>query len=879
MNQQEKTKIIKEFHEMKPSEAFKKIDFAKFPKDVREKIKSDLKNFSDDSLDLLKGSSTYKKWIDMMADLYPAVLGIKIEKIVPKQVVVPEKTEEQKVDYKQKTEELNVRLGIIKKMLQKTRDSDKKGELRVRMKIIEKMVSKTKEEEKESKKNSVKKNKKSLGGFLFGAAAGLIAGQFVDFKLTTKKIRFDLGGTIYGNKKYLYSITFNTITDDSAIVGDFESNGFEVEEMIDELQDILQDASYKYGIHEKVSDNSWESTSPDMNHEYFEKGIEKYFNLHVKNIDGSDISKEESDFITQKLNEGKQLNWDSENAEWFKDGGVIHSEKEDGVLVFKADTKGGKYSVEVRDNNGRYTIYEYTNGSLNSFGTHNNNELLRHKLIDTIIGSKKIDSINYYISIDTIGVKDYIPASEKLWNILNGKDFNEWYQGLSAEQKSNIDEKVKQRAIEYVKGSGYKEDDSTIGSFYSLFRKNELLKQFHENKGLVMLRDGGDVKGKLSRSQKQYNKEVDDYKWFIVDLKNKRAISGWEFEEDAKDALSDYNTDENFKVVHEKTLSSMGVENPKEQFKKMGGGGYFTSGFLCSSINFKNEYGSATLEIDGEFKAIKDLGRVRDLPEEFIFSIDDAEKLALISENRYIQISFDSSNLRRCAVIVHDSASTGAWAKIKELNFKEGIDAQEELRISPSGVPTSFYKAGGKVSRIKDSEINVGNRFGLPNGEVVEIKDRFIESKYIGDDRVVVYTRSSDSETHEGTVKELRIFLNNFQAQPISKHTEEVLGEKYWTKYSEGGKITDNFYSYVISSELGTTFETMGEIYFAKADKNILKSRVLQLFREKHPEIKNAKYIAQISSEDLEEKEYDTLSEVEKKKNGGKLEKSCGCPH
>ena len=708
MNQQEKTKIIKEFHEMKPSEAFKKIDFAKFPKDVREKIKSDLKNFSDDSLDLLKGSSTYKKWIDMMADLYPAVLGIKIEKIVPKQVVVPEKTEEQKVDYKQKTEELNVRLGIIKKMLQKTRDSDKKGELRVRMKIIEKMVSKTKEEEKESKKNSVKKNKKSLGGFLFGAAAGLIAGQFVDFKLTTKKIRFDLGGTIYGNKKYLYSITFNTITDDSAIVGDFESNGFEVEEMIDELQDILQDASYKYGIHEKVSDNSWESTSPDMNHEYFEKGIEKYFNLHVKNIDGSDISKEESDFITQKLNEGKQLNWDSENAEWFKDGGVIHSEKEDGVLVFKADTKGGKYSVEVRDNNGRYTIYEYTNGSLNSFGTHNNNELLRHKLIDTIIGSKKIDSINYYISIDTIGVKDYIPASEKLWDILNGKDFNEWYQGLSAEQKSNIDEKVKQRAVEYVKGSGYTEDDSTIGSFYSLFRKNELLKQFHENKGLVMLRDG---------------------------------------------------------------------------------------------------------------------------------------------------------------------------AKIKELNFKEGIDAQEELRISPSGVPTSFYKVGGKVSRIKDSEINVGNRFGLPNGEVVEIKDRFIESKYRGDDRVVVYTRSSDSETHEGTVKELRIFLNNFQAQPISKHTEEVLGEKYWTKHSEGGKITDNFYSYVISSELGTTFETMGEIYFAKADKNILKSRVLQLFREKHPEIKNAKYIAQISSEDLEEKEYDTLSEVEKKKNGGKLEKSCGCPH
>lgn len=97
------------------------------------------------------------------------------------------------------------------------------------------------------------------------------------------------------------------------------------------------------------------------------------------------------------------------------------------------------------------------------------------------------------------------------------------------------------------------------------------------------------------------------------------------------------------------------------------------------------------------------------------------------------------------------------------------------------------YGTGG---RIKDSEINVGNRFGLINGEVVEIKKRFIDPRYKGDDRVVVFTRSSDGKEHENTVNTLRIFLNNTKAQLINKHTEEVLGEKYWTKYGNGGKVT-----------------------------------------------------------------------------------------
>lgn len=85
--------------------------------------------------------------------------------------------------------------------------------------------------------------------------------------------------------------------------------------------------------------------------------------------------------------------------------------------------------------------------------------------------------------------------------------------------------------------------------------------------------------GGTSRSQKQYNKEVDKYKFFIIDIANKKAVSGWEFKDDAQEALSDYDGDKNFKVVAEVTLSKMGIENPKEKFKQYADGGDVSSSF------------------------------------------------------------------------------------------------------------------------------------------------------------------------------------------------------------------------------------------------------------------------------------------------------------
>ena len=113
------------------------------------------------------------------------------------------------------------------------------------------------------------------------------------------------------------------------------------------------------------------------------------------------------------------------------------------------------------------------------------------------------------------------------------------------------------------------------------------------------------------------------------------------------------------------------------------------------------------------------------------------------------------------------------------------------------------FAKGGRV-RIKEPDIQVGNRFGLPNGGVLEIKKRFVANKFNGDDvdvsdneMFVVYTHSDEKDKdkeHESSRHSLILFLNNWKAELINKHNEETLGEKYWTKYADGGSTKTHQY-------------------------------------------------------------------------------------
>jgi len=497
---------------MKPSVAIKNMNFAKFPKEVAEKIKSDLTQISKEALDLQKDQPTFKKWIEKMAEMYPAVFGIVEEKKVEQKPVETKDDKSTEVDdlsyLEVKIKELETRLKVIKKMILK--QPKKRDELKVRMKVVTKMIDKLKSQLKEAKaSNKTKKKlpKKGLGGFLIGALGGFIAGQMVDLQLTRKKIRFELGGTMVGDKKYKYSIIYEIITPESAKIGDYEYTDYIIQESTDELQDILLLAVNRYGIYSPNSyinkdgniyvnaGCSWSSITPEYNRDYFEKGVEKYYTLIITNVDGSELNQEESQFITDKLGEGRNLHWDEEEKKWWRDGGEVHSSEKDGKLIFKADTKGGKYSIEVRESENSkgksYSTYEYTNGSLSGIGGNSNKELLIHNLLDTIIGSKKIYGINYFISFDDLGVKDYLFASEKIYDIYNSKEIRDWYVALPQEKKDEITNYAKERAIKYVKDNDYKYDDSTIGSFFNIFRKEKMVKDFYESQGKVLLENGG----------------------------------------------------------------------------------------------------------------------------------------------------------------------------------------------------------------------------------------------------------------------------------------------------------------------------------------------------------------------------------------------------
>jgi hypothetical protein len=83
--------------------------------------------------------------------------------------------------------------------------------------------------------------------------------------------------------------------------------------------------------------------------------------------------------------------------------------------------------------------------------------------------------------------------------------------------------------------------------------------------------DGGSVK-RTRRTKDQirkdeYNKEVDLYNWYIVNVSERRVETGFEYKEDAIELLSDYDGDKNFKVVSKKTLKTLGIDIPNENWK------------------------------------------------------------------------------------------------------------------------------------------------------------------------------------------------------------------------------------------------------------------------------------------------------------------------
>lgn len=69
-----------------------------------------------------------------------------------------------------------------------------------------------------------------------------------------------------------------------------------------------------------------------------------------------------------------------------------------------------------------------------------------------------------------------------------------------------------------------------------------------------------------------YNRDVDAYNFYVVNLDTMKAETGFEFKEDAVDVLNDYDDKKKYKVVSKESLKTLGIENPNESFKYETGG-------------------------------------------------------------------------------------------------------------------------------------------------------------------------------------------------------------------------------------------------------------------------------------------------------------------
>jgi hypothetical protein len=137
--------------------------------------------------------------------------------------------------------------------------------------------------------------KRLLDGALFcvqceECGAFRMVSEFLEDGIITKGLT-QCGTCTFKQKKFLYGISYQTITEESAREGDYADHGWELEKEVASLDYILSVAE-EHGI---ISYGSvkpcdwWESVDPDFN-EKMQHGHEKFYHLHIENIDNSSLS-------------------------------------------------------------------------------------------------------------------------------------------------------------------------------------------------------------------------------------------------------------------------------------------------------------------------------------------------------------------------------------------------------------------------------------------------------------------------------------------------------------------------------------------------------------------------------------------------------------
>ena len=83
--------------------------------------------------------------------------------------------------------------------------------------------------------------------------------------------------------------------------------------------------------------------------------------------------------------------------------------------------------------------------------------------------------------------------------------------------------------------------------------------------GVVAKTKKGAPRKRLSKDQREYNEMTNAYKYFIVITETGRVASGWEYKEDAKEELDDY--DGGAKIYTLAQMKKAGIKDPRSEWK------------------------------------------------------------------------------------------------------------------------------------------------------------------------------------------------------------------------------------------------------------------------------------------------------------------------
>ena len=107
---------------------------------------------------------------------------------------------------------------------------------------------------------------------------------------------------------------------------------------------------------------------------------------------------------------------------------------------------------------------------------------------------------------------------------------------------------------------------------------------------------------------------------------------------------------------------------------------------------YKNKYGQLELEVIGPYQDVTKM-KSKEFDDSCFFGIAEAEKIALITDNCGIQLSFSGGakpDINKGYMLHHESSGIAALCRIVSLNFDKEINATKALDYPRSGFYGEF---------------------------------------------------------------------------------------------------------------------------------------------------------------------------------------------